>query len=429
MKRVTSWLAVVVTSLAWTWSLAAEMPVYQTVPAEKIRARQGIGHAMAKIQAGQGVTVAYLGGSITAANGWRPKTTAWLKKTFPNAKFQEIHAAIGGTGSDLGVFRLGRDVLQYNPDLLFVEFAVNDSGAAPESIWRSMEGIVRQTWRKDPKTDIVFTYTIHEGMINELKQGSCPRSMSAMELLADFYGIPSVNFAVPVVELLKQDKLVFQATRQPEGGKIWFAGDGCHPRDEGHEIYLQLLAEAILQMKDSRPVDHQAKLAKTFVADNHEAAKMIPLDAKMLSGDWKALAKDDNKQKAFGNRMGQIWTASRPGSKLHFKFKGSAARLYDLLGPDGGQVLITVDGKTQKKPVPRFDSYCTYHRIATLTLVAGADPNQVHDVIVEIHPQQPDRKSVVFRLKDPDKELRAPKYQGTNVWVSQLMLLGELCSD
>lgn len=429
MKRVTSWLAVVVTSLAWTWSLAAEMPVYQTVPAEKIRARQGIGHAMAKIQAGQGVTVAYLGGSITAANGWRPKTTAWLKKTFPNAKFQEIHAAIGGTGSDLGVFRLGRDVLQYNPDLLFVEFAVNDSGAAPESIWRSMEGIVRQTWRKDPKTDIVFTYTIHEGMINELKQGSCPRSMSAMELLADFYGIPSVNFAVPVVELLKQDKLVFQAPRQPEGGKIWFAGDGCHPRDEGHEIYLQLLAEAILQMKDSRPVDHQAKLAKTFVADNHEAAKMIPLDAKMLSGDWKALAKDDNKQKAFGNRMGQIWTASRPGSKLHFKFKGSAARLYDLLGPDGGQVLITVDGKTQKKPVPRFDSYCTYHRIATLTLVAGADPNQVHDVTVEIHPQQPDRKSVAFRLKDPDKELRAPKYQGTNVWVSQLMLLGELCSD
>lgn len=429
MKRVTSWLAVVVTSLAWTWSLAAEMPVYQTVPAEKIRARQGIGHAMAKIQAGQEVTVAYLGGSITAANGWRPKTTAWLKKTFPNAKFKEIHAAIGGTGSDLGVFRLGRDVLQYNPDLLFVEFAVNDSGAAPESIWRSMEGIVRQTWRKDPKTDIVFTYTIHEGMINELKQGSCPRSMSAMELLADFYGIPSVNFAVPVVELLKQDKLVFQATRQPEGGKIWFAGDGCHPRDEGHEIYLQLLAEAILQMKDSRPVDHQAKLAKTFVADNHEAAKMIPLDAKMLSGDWKALAKDDNKQKAFGNRMGQIWTASRPGSKLHFKFKGSAARLYDLLGPDGGQVLITVDGKTQKKPVPRFDSYCTYHRIATLTLVAGADPNQVHDVTVEIHPQQPDRKSVAFRLKDPDKELRAPKYQGTNVWVSQLMLLGELCSD
>jgi hypothetical protein len=266
-------------------------------------------------------------------------------------------------------------------------------------------------------------------MINDLKQGSCPRSASAMELLADFYGIPSVNFAVPVVELLISDKLVFQATKQPEGGKIWFAGDGCHPRDEGHEIYLKLLAEAILQMKNSRPADHQAKLAKTFVADNWEAAKMVPLNKDMLSGDWKALPAGDNKQKAFGERMGQLWTAGQPGSKLHFKFKGSAAKLYDLLGPDGGQVVITVDGKTHARPVPRFDSYCTYHRIATLNVASDLDPNRDHDVTVEIHPEQPDRKSVAFRLKDPDKELRAPKFQGTNVWVSQLMLLGELCPN
>jgi len=409
---------------ACTWPAAAVE--YQAVPAQKIRVRQGIGQVMAKIRAGQKIVVAYLGGSITAANGWRPKTTAWLKQTFPGAQFEEIHAAIGGTGSDLGVFRVGRDVLQHNPDLLFVEFAVNDGGATPEAIWRNMEGIVRQTWRKDPKTDIIFAYTIHEGMIGDVKKGLCPQSASAMELLADFYGIPSVNFQVPVVELLKQEKLIFTAQKQPEGGKIWFAGDGCHPRDEGHEIYLKLMAEAITQMKDSRPVDHQAQLAKTFVADNAEAAKMVPVEKKMLSGDWQALPADDGKQKAFGGRMGQIWMATQPGSKLHFKFKGSTAKLYDLLGPDGGQVIITVDGKTGAKPVPRFDSYCVNHRLATLSLVADADPNQVHDVTVEIHPQQPDRKSVAFRLKDPDKELKAPKFQGTRLWVGQILLLGDL---
>ncbi len=420
------WAPAAAVALAWTCTPAAEMPTYQPVPAEKIKPRAGIGHVMAKIRAGQEVTVAYLGGSITAANGWRPKTTAWLKETFPNATFKEIHAAIGGTGSDLGVFRVGHDVLQYGPDLLFVEFAVNDGGAAPESIWRSMEGIVRQTWRKDPRTDIVFTYTIHQNMIDDVKRGFCPRSASAMELLADFYGIPSVNFAVPVVELLQQGELVFRADQRPDGGQLWFSTDGCHPRDEGHEIYLKLLAEAITQMKDSRPADHQAKLAKTFVADNWEAAKMVPLTRSMLSGDWQTLPASDGKQKSFGNRMGQIWTASRPGSKLHFKFKGAAAKLYDLLGPDGGQVVITVDGKTHAKPVPRFDSYCTYHRIATLTVASDADPNQVHDVTVEIHPEQPDRSSVAFRLKDPAKELKAPKFQGTNVWVSQVMLLGDL---
>jgi hypothetical protein len=289
-----------------------------------------------------------------------------------------------------------------------------------------MEGIVRQTWRKDPQTDIVFTYTIHEGMINDLKRGFCPRSASAMELLADHYGIPSVNFAVPVVELLQQDKLVFKADKQPEGGRLWFAADGCHPRDEGHEIYLKLLAQAIEHMQNSRPVDHGKKLAKTFVADNWEAAKMVPLEAKMLSGDWKPLPAADSKQKGFGPRMGQIWSAGQPGSKLTFKFKGSAAKLYDLLGPDGGQVVITVDGKRQTKPVPRFDSYCVYHRIASLMLITGADPNQVHEVCVEIHPEQPDRHSVAFRLKDPEQELQGPKFQGTRLWVSQIMLLGDL---
>ena len=103
--------------------------------------------------------------------------------------------------------------------------------------------------------------------------------------------------------------------------------------------------------------------------------------------------------------MGTLWEATEPGSKMTFRFRGSQAKLYDLLGPDGGQVIITIDGKTRDKPVPRFDSYCTYHRIATLGIAEGLDPNQVHSVTVEIHPEQPDRQSVAFRLKNPEEEV------------------------
>jgi len=401
-------------------------PEYKQQPAVKIQPRSGIGNVIRKIKAKEEVTVAYLGGSITAANGWRPKTTAWLKAKYPEAQFKEIHAAIGGTGSDLGVFRVGRDVLQHEPDLLFVEFAVNDGGAEPAAIWRQMEGIVRQSWRKDPATDIVFTYTIASNMTNDLMNGLCPRSSSAMEMLADYYAIPSVNFAVPVVELLKQDKLVFTADAQPADGRIWFSGDSCHPRDEGHEIYLKLLQEGWAQMERAQPVNHQSLLNGCFVEDHWEAAKMIPLDQSMLSGNWCKLAADDARQRSFGERMGQIWMADQPGSALKFKFKGQIAKLYDLLGPDGGQVTITVDGKSSGKPVPRFDSYCTYHRIASLGVVSGSSMDEVHEVAVEIHPEQPDRQPVAFRLKDPDKELAAEKFQGTRVWVSQLMLLGDL---
>ena len=33
---------------------------------------------------------------------------------------------------------------------------------------------------------------------------------------------------------------------------------------------------------------------------------------------------------------------------------------------------------------------------------------------------------MAFRLADPEKELQTPKYQGTRVWMSHLMLLGDL---
>lgn len=440
MKKVVLGLAVCLAA-----GISAAAPEYQQVKAQEVRTRGGIGNVMTKINAGQAVTIAYFGGSITAMNGWRNKTTEWLRATYPGATFKEINAAIGGTGSDLGVFRLGRDVLAHKPDLLFVEFATNDGGQPPEQIWRSMEGIVRQTWKQDPVTDIVFTYTITTAFTNDYCRGMCNRSASAMEMLADHYGIPSINFGPRVAALISENKLLMDAKvietavpkESPErdklirdalaaDGRVLFANDGVHPRDEGHELYKASIIEGLTQMKALPAADHRAKLAAPFVADNWEAAKMIPVTEAMLSGEWRRLPADDGKQKAFGNRMGQIWMAEKPGCKLHFRFKGQLARVYDLLGPDGGQVTVTVDGKAGAKPVPRFDSYCTYHRIATLHVASGCDPATVHEAVVEIHPEQPDRKSVAFRLKDPDKELAEPKYQGTRMWVSQIMLLGDL---
>ena len=78
-----------------------------SVPAVEHRTRAGLPRFFAKAKAGGEVRVAYLGGSITAAPGWRVKSLAWLQQRFPRASFIEINAAIGGTGSDLGAFRVG----------------------------------------------------------------------------------------------------------------------------------------------------------------------------------------------------------------------------------------------------------------------------------------------------------------------------------
>lgn len=432
----------IVVALAAAAALTAEAgPVYQQAKAEEVRARGGVPNLLAKIDAGKPVTIAYLGGSITAMNGWRNKTTDWFRKTFPNNTFTEVHASIGGTGSDLGAFRVGRDALQHKPDLLFVEFATNDGGAAPEAIWRSMEGIVRQTWKADPTTDIVFTYTITTGFTNDYCRGLCNRSASAMEMLADHYGIPSVGFGPRVAALLSAGKLVMTPpaaavpTAVPDAkdtaaaGKtdapLVFADDGVHPRDGGHELYRASITNAFTQMRAGPHAAAPHTLGAPFVADNWESAKMVPVTEAMLKGPWEKLPETDDKMKGFSNRMGQIWYSGTPGASLTFKFKGTLAQVYDLLGPDGGQVDISIDGKPAGKPVPRFDSYCTYHRIATLHAASFPEPGE-HTVTITVDPQQPDRHSVAFRLKDPAAELAAPKFQGTKVWFSQLMLLGDL---
>ena len=208
-----------------------------------------------------------------------------------------------------------------------------------------------------------------------------------MEMLADHYGIPSINVALPVARMQREGKLIFKSDQAAPAGVLRFSRDGVHPLTEGHQIYTDVIADAVLAMrKTSKPLDHGPKLARPFVKDNWQAAKMVPVTKQMLSGQWALLADDDPLSKRFGNRMGPIWETGQPGSKITFRFRGSQAKLYDLLGPDGGQVIISVDGQARQKPVPRFDSYCTYHRIATLSVANGLDPEQVHTATVEVHP-------------------------------------------
>lgn len=404
----------------------AGTPTYAPVKAELVQQRGGLGNVLGKLERGEPVKIGYLGGSITAAPGWRVQTLKWFQEQYPQAKVEEINAAIGGTGSDLGVFRVERDVLRHRPDLLFVEFAVNDGGASPENIWRAMEGIVRQTWAANPRTDICFVYTYRVGYEKELAAGECPRAASAMEMLAEHYGIPSINVALKVVELQNEGKLIFQSAEEAPEGVIRFSEDGVHPLEAGHRVYTDVISAAVKSMAKSDAVDHGPKLANAFVDDHWQAAKMVPITQEMLQGDWKKLAPEAQLSRSFSGRMGEIWEAAAPGSRLTFKFRGSIARIYDLLGPDGGQVTITVDGKPRNSPVPRFDSYCTYHRIATLSVAEGADADAVHTVVIEVHPEQPDRTPVAFRLKNPEEELKSAKYQGTNFRAAQILVLGDV---
>ncbi len=407
-------------------ALGAELPL---VPAVECHPRGGLPNVLAKLQAGEEVRIGYLGGSITAQAGWRPKTLGWFREKFSQAKVSEINAAIGGTGSDLGVFRLEHDILVHEPDLLFVEFAVNDGGASPEQIYRCMEGIVRQTWKDDPATDICFVYTLAGNMLQTLQEGSFPRSASAMEKIAEHYGIPSIHMGLQVARLEKEGQLVFKGpkpkTEQEKaelGDKILFSPDAVHPyTDTGHQLYLEAVVRSMAKIRGRGiPVPHL--LSDPFVADNWEKAKMIPLSRARLSEGWKKLNPEtDNMAKRFGNRLPEVWQADKPGEAIKFHMRGSVVRIYDLVGPNCGQITVQIDDKPASVR-PRFDAYCTYHRLSCLTVGMGMEPVE-HQITLTIHPDQPDKAKILSRrnqtIDDPKR------FDGTTWYAGAILILGD----
>jgi lysophospholipase L1-like esterase len=407
-----------------------------SVEAVECRPRGGLPHFFAKAKQGGELRVAYLGGSITAAPGWRVQSLAWLKERFPQVSFREINAAIGGTGSNLGAFRVGQDVIAGRPDLVFVEFAVNDGGTAPEQIKATMEGIVRQIRLADPTTDICFVYTLSDWMVPDLRAGLFQRSASAMEEVADHYGIPTVHFGVEVARRLAAGTLVFKGEKptpfDPATDPMLFSTDGVHPLVEtGHKLYTEVLVRSLEHMQQAGSNDGQVDLPAALRADNWEQARLVPITAAMVDAGWQRVGPaDDPLAKRFENRMPVLWRANAAGATLRFQVRipveegvqGRQVAIYDLIGPGGGTVDVRVDDRPAKQ-VARIDGYCTYWRIATLSL--GLLPAGDHEVTVTLTAEAPKKRDILFERNRSDFEQHPEKYSPNQWYASAVLIFGE----
>ena len=400
--------------------------------AREVRARGGLPNFFLKAQTtGADVKIGYLGGSITAQKGWRVLTLGHFKKAYPQATFTEINAAIGGTGSDLGVFRVQQDVLSKGPDLLFVEFAVNDGGADPQRIIRCMEGIVRQTWKANPKTDICFVYTLTEALSPAMLEGKLQRSASAMEKVAEHYGIPTITLGMEVAKLAKAGQLLWRAPlpktdadKAALGDRFVFAADGVHPHDStGQVLYAQAIIRSLpaLAIANHAPTAHVSGPA--LDPANWERATLVPITAAKLSdGLVPVELKADAFAKAWSNRLPAMVKLTKPGQSIEFKFQGTHCAVYDIVGPSGGMVAVTLDGKAQK-PVARIDAYCTYARLANFIVGTGL-PEGVHTVRLELLADPIDKAAVLAKNKNQiDKPER---FAPLEFYPGGLLIVGEL---
>ena len=398
-------------------NLGKKAPVFKM---QEFHQRGGLPNVFYKINTQRQIRIGYIGGSITEAkDGWRDLTFSWFRLNFPKTAFYQVNATIGGTGSDLGVFRMEHDVFTGKPDLLFVEFAVNDDGFTRENVLRSMEGLIRKTWAAFPNTDICLVYTTAEKFCPDLVNGKPHPASEAMEELAGHYGIPSIHVGMEIARLYAQRKLVLSADPSENEHTIVFTKDRTHPLSEsGHPLYASVVVKYLDKMsKKANKTEHQLPLS--YIQDNWQDAKMIDISQTELQGKWTKLSGDNPIVQQFSEFMPTVYQAS-PGSNMKFKFKGKVLGFYDCIGPDTGTIEISVDGKKQEKC--RFDRFCSYNR-KNCFFIDGLEDG-LHEVEVRVLGTKIDKAAILSLrgtvMSDP------ARYEGLDWFPANVMIVGEL---
>lgn len=191
--------------------------------------------AIEKAKRGEEVVIAYIGGSITQGAGAKPineKSYAYLsyrgfcdlftKDGGEHVRF--VKAGVGGTPSELGMIRYEKDVTDYGkikPDIVIVEFAVNDEGDETEGV--SFESLVRKIAKAENEPAVILNFAVFMSEWN-LENRLVP--------IGENYDLPMASVKAAVVPQFGKDTVIT---------KRQYFYDIFHPTNDGHRVMADCL--------------------------------------------------------------------------------------------------------------------------------------------------------------------------------------------
>ena len=254
-----------------------------------------------KAQSGEKVTVAYLGGSITegisaGAEGCYAKLTYdyFAQKFGTGDNVQYVNAGLSGTPSKLGILRLDRDVLAYEPDICFIEFAVNDGTEADYQ--NAYESIVRTLLQKNITPVLLFSVTENDHSAQDY-----------MKQIGEFYHLPMISYCDALRYLFANNRMTWKD----------FSDDQSHPNTEGHKLVASMVDYYFDTVMDVAPEGDYVMPTDTVFSPREVDAHMYEGDSLTPTslGSWK----EGSTIASFTNG----WTYDNTGdnSPIVFEFK------------------------------------------------------------------------------------------------------------
>lgn len=154
-----------------------------------------------------------------------------LKTVYPTAVINVITTSIGGENSTQGAKRFKKDVLVHKPDVLFIDYALNDRKIGLEQSRKNLEKMIKQALKKGAK--IILMTPSPDISVDFLKTGS------ELDLFAQQIKNLATKYKIGVVDSYGIFKHVSE-----EGKNIKdYMAQSNHPNAKGH----QLIADGIME--------------------------------------------------------------------------------------------------------------------------------------------------------------------------------------
>jgi len=359
--------------------------------------RHGLQNCRIKFEREKKGRVAFLGGSITFNRGWRPYVCTYLKKRFPDTKFDFVATGIPSTGSVPGAFRFSKDVFRKGPvDLLFEEAAVNDNCnyRSDKEQLRGMEGIVRQARLSHPEMDVVLLHFVDPDKIKDYNEGRVPGVLVRHEKVADYYQTPSINLAQEIADRIRAGQFTWRRDFR-----------NLHPSRFGQNLYFRSI-KRLLDHAWAEPLSDNAKITPNpcpkkpldpfsyYKGRYVDLTKATHLKGFKINPKWKPT--DVKGRPGFMNVPALV--ATQPGAQFSYTFKGTAVGLFLAAGPDAGIIEYSID----KKPFQKKDLFTKWSVGLHLPWVIMLDDeltDATHTVVVRLTAEHnPKSKGTACRI-------------------------------
>ncbi len=285
--------------------------------------------AMKRAQAGEKITIGTIGGSITQGTAasttderYANRALQWWAKTFPKAQLDFVNAGIGATDSYIGVHRVDADLLSKKPDVVIVEFSVNDTDAALNL--QTYDSLVRKTLQAENHPAVILLFTTQE---------DGPSLQDTHMQIGSAYNLPMISYKNAVLPEIEAGKFTWKD----------ISPDNIHPNSVGHGIIGELLWSYFNSV--------YAKLDQINTSDLTFTATPVTKDlyAKGQLLDSKTLTPKTMQgfeQAEVSNQFPNDWT-TKEGGELTFEVTGSniGVLYYKTVDGKSGQYCVYVDDR------------------------------------------------------------------------------------